>query len=91
MRRGGVLSVISQYSPDAEMATVAVTNKFRKNDEKARSHIVHVVGEELDTLITSLVLSGAPTKVVWKMLIGTHQNENIHSKLTLRGKIYDNG
>lgn len=64
MRWDGVLYVLSQDTPDTEVSTVAVSDKFKKDDEKARCHIVLDVEEEPDMLITSPVLSGPPTKGV---------------------------
>lgn len=57
MRRVGVLCVVSHDLPDAEVSTMAVKNKFRKNNEKARPHIALNVRVEPATLIASLVLS----------------------------------
>lgn len=38
-------------------------------------------------LITSLVLFGATTNVVWKKLTRTYQTENIQSKLGMRNEL----
>ena len=89
MRKDGVLYVLTQDPPEQETSTQAAVSRFRKDDEKARPHIVLNIGEEPATIITSLLLAGATTKAVWEKLTDTYHKENIQSKLNLRTKLHN--
>lgn len=84
-----VLHALTDDPPDPDTATTAAVNKFQKDDAKARPHIVLNLGEEPATILTSLLLSGATTKVVWRKLTDSYQKENIQSKLNLRTKLHN--
>lgn len=88
MRKDGVLSALTDDAP-RDTAIVAAVNRFNKTGEKARAQIVLNLGEEPATLVTSLLMPGAPTRAVWKKLQDTYQKENIQSKLNLQTKIHN--
>lgn len=89
MRKVGVLHALIEDPPNPDTSTVASVNKFKKDDEKAITHIVLNLREETATLLTTLLISCATTKVVWRKLIDTYQKENIRSKLNLRTKLHN--
>lgn len=61
--RGGVQHILYKDHADTEVFTVAVTSKFKKNGKDVRPHVVFNVREEPATVITSIALSEANTKV----------------------------
>lgn len=89
MRKDGVLHVLTEDPPSAETNSQAVINRWKKQDEKARPHIVLNLGEEPAILVTSILLEGATTKQVWVKLRDTYRKENIQSKLNLRSKLHN--
>lgn len=89
MHQGGVLYVLSQDLPGAEVFTVAVNNKLRKDDGKARPYTFLSIGERPVTLITSLVLCRATAKVLRKMLTSTYPRQNIQYKPNLKTKLHN--
>ena len=86
MRKDGVLHVLTEDPPTGPPNMVS---KFQKDDQKARTHIVLNIGDEPATLITSILLTGATTKEVWKKLTETYKKENIQSKLNLRTQLHN--
>ena len=72
MRKDGVLHVLTQEPPDADNATQAQINRFQRDDQKARPHIVLNLAEEPATLITSLLMSDGTTKQVRDKLTDTY-------------------
>ena len=66
--KDGLIHTLSDDPPNEELSTTAAVNKFRKEDEKARPHIVLNLREEPETLVTYLLMDKATTKVVWNKL-----------------------
>ena len=89
MRNDGVLHVLTEDPPNLETASSASVTKFRKEDAKARPHIVLNLGEEPTTLVTAILLADATTKEVWKKLSDAYMKENIQSKLNLRTQLHN--
>ena len=89
MRKDGILHILTEDAPDPNDSTSAVLEKYKREDQKDRPHIVLNIWEEPATLITSLLLSSATTKDVWKQLTDAYQKENIQSKLNLRTTLHN--
>lgn len=89
MRKDGVLHVLSEDPPNPETSTNTVVSRWKRDDERARPHIVLNLGEEPATLVTSLVISGGTSRQVWQKLNDVYEKENIQTKLNLRSKLHN--
>lgn len=79
-------------TPLINCATVEGGNRnvikcFNKTDEKACTHTFLKLREEPAALITSLLMSGGTTKLIWNKMKDSYQMENIQSKLNLRTQL----
>lgn len=79
--------VLTEYPPDPHTSSKDVLKRWNNCDNYARFRIVLNLGEEPSILITSLLNSGASDKAIWLKLVDTHEKDNIHFKLNLRGNL----
>lgn len=63
MRKEGVLGTLVEDAPEHK-ETKTVINRFKKNDEKARAHIVLNLAQQPATFLTSLIMSGDTSRAV---------------------------
>lgn len=87
MRKDGVLYVLTQDKPNTSTDKAAQINRFNGDNHMDHHHIVINLGEESETIVTSLLMSDAMIKEVWKKVTDNYQKENIQSKLKLRNRL----
>lgn len=84
-----VSHILNSDPPNTEKSSTGTLNKFNQEYAIAQSYIVLNISENPSTQITSLVLNGESTKVVWNKLKDTCQNENIQPKLSFPAKLHN--
>lgn len=77
MHQGGLLHILTEKSPDLNTSSTAAVNKFRRENQRARPQIGINIGEELATVIISILLSNVTTKEVWLNTNDDYQKDNI--------------